>query len=244
MELHLPTDYDRLQEFRLLLAKLGGLAQATYAWVRLWVELAYSAQITNKPGRLDEDALELYRAAMAGELPAGVDVVQALEESRVLTRDAEGVYFCDRFSRMNPHTSGLHRPAHVRGAEYSAHERRKPKLAAEALYQSTFLPRDIVHRRDGTPLTGVEIQRAMLLIKTLDHCLMRPGEPRPPRRHEEYTEGLIVDAAEVVCNPRYSQEGLELFYRWVMDNRDRPGVPALTEQLLPHFDELYRLVQP
>lgn len=260
-ELRLPLDYERLPEFWQLTDALRASARdpkpharaieqsAAWLWLRLWVSLGYLAQSTNRPGYLAADGLRRLTESMEPVF-SDADLVRDLltRGSTPLLRKVEGAapphpalspgggegteeYFCALFARSNEHLAGNHLPAHKRGNIRSRLSAAKNLIAADADAQAMLLPPEIFRLRDGRPMAPATVQRAMVVIMTLDRCLKAP-----PRPQHSYTEGLLADAGEVVL--RDLGEALQQFYYWVAENKDHPRVPKATEEILRDFDRL------
>lgn len=251
LELHLPLDFERLPEFRLLCEALGRHAApgvqlppkhleqaATFLWSRLWVELGYLAQRTNAPGKMTKWGAEQLRQSVGPLFGEGCDPLAVLcdgpEECRVLKALPDGEYHCDLFARFNPHLSGDYKTGAQKGNVNSAIARQQKQLKQEAVQQGILLPPEIFKRRDGTPMTDTEQNRSMILIRNLDNAL---GSPQ--RQKAAYTAGMMADAHAVIA--RLDHEQLMPFYYWVANNKGKPTVPSTAEQMLVRFEELYPL---
>jgi hypothetical protein len=239
-EMKIPVDFERLQEFRLLLkeldgppasapaAPLAGMAAAHAVWMRLWVELSYEAQTTNVPGSLTAHGAELYAASLKDCLPASFPLLQTLQKVKVL-RPIEGGWMCDRFASLNPHLAGNYKTKEKRGNEQSLLSRWKRDIDAVGYQQAVLIPSELFRRRDGTPIGASDCNRVRALINTLDRITRLTSA----RAASQFNEGLIADAADVIAE--YSQERLVDFYKWLMEYRDHASVPRTTEQILAGF---------
>jgi hypothetical protein len=258
MELNLTLDFERLPEYRLLcdaLAsrrndKTAGIEMAaTHIWMRLWVELGYQAQITNRAGWLSKNAAALFERSLEPMFGDDCRPMNLLVEAGCVTEEilrapgdpagasaASGNYFCERFAKANAHLAGNFRSREERGAAASALERNKNKIAHEAQAQAMLLPTEIFKRRDGSAMAQGEVDRSMIMIKTLDNCLKAPG-----RSKKHYTEGLIADAGQAVSVHQNSE--LREFYVWLSLNREHPAVPKTAEQILAEFEKYFRLAK-
>jgi len=254
-ELYLPVDFERLPEFRQLSEALRAKAAkdpktqipkhpthisacAVFLWVRLWVELAYQAQVTNRPGVLTEEGAALFAASVDALFGDDCHPVELLVEARVMEEkntqtpkhpNTQAEYFCERFARLNAHLAGNFVSKETRGANHSALVRSQQRIAHDALAQVMLLPPEIYQKRDGTKMSDTEINRCMVLIKTIDNCLKLPG-----RRQTQFTEGLICDASAIAES--HSQDFLRTVYQWIMNHREHPALPKTTEQILAGFD--------
>ena len=215
---------------------------AVFIWMRLWVELAYLAQTTNRPGLMTSSGAGLFMASLEPMFGEGVDVMKLLTQAGCLKPNSQSPiadgqeegWMCERFGRMNAHLAQNFVSREVKGAAASALERNKYRLAAEANQQADLLPREIFKKRSGETMTPQEVQRCMVLIKNVDHQLANRG-----RKPGEYTEGLIADAS--AASERYSPESLREFYIWMGTHREHPALPKTTEQVLAKFEEVFSM---
>ncbi len=221
-------------------------------FLRLWVDLAYQATITRPLGLLPPEGVELFVSGfkeLSGAMP-GFDPIKLLVAAGLLkavdgrSKMEDGAatpvsnpssnahlpssFLCERFARWNEHLALDHKSAQVRGAEHSALARNKRNIAQASAQQSMLLPPASFKKRDNTPLTGTEMNRALTVINMVDNCLKLAR-----RRSGDYPDGLLHDAVEV-CE-RYDPDQLETAYYWIIDHRDHPGIPKTTEQLLANF---------
>jgi len=256
MEFKLSVDFERLHEFRQLCAELKAVltnappcparwpsaadappptaksieAVAVFMVARLYVELSYQAQTTNRAGFITVPGLGLLDESfqpLFGEddLPG-----KLLVTAGWLKPENDG-WFCERFAKLNANLAGNYTSREVKGAAASALERGKHQVAHQAAQQAMLLAPETFKRRDQTPILGADVQRLMVAIKTIDNALKLPG-----RTASSYTETLIADAAAVVESK--TQEQLREFYVWLATNREHPRVPKTTEQILADFEQL------
>jgi hypothetical protein len=242
--MHVSVDFESYPEFRMLSSLLSAHAQSKVAHIasamahflhnRLWVELSYQASVTSRPGYLNSKAVTLFQNSVGMYFGDDCPPVEILKQSGWLKVqngvESEELY-CERFARECAHLAGNYTSREVKGAVASALERNKKHIAREATAQGMLLPPEVFKKRDGTKLNDVEINRAMVVIKTLDNCMKASSRPKGA-----YTEGLIADAAAVV--DKYSAEALREFYVWLTINREKPLVPRTSEQVLARFDEV------
>jgi hypothetical protein len=248
MEMKLPVDFERLPEMRQLGAALRAAgcemrdALACHLVMRLWVELAYQAQTSNEPGLLTEQGANLWVSGIEWTSETNwtdaTDILQLMVAAGWLKGrgglgDAPKEYFCERFARLNGHLAGDFKSRELRGAAASALERNRKLIATEAVQQAMLLSPEIFRDREGRPIAASEVQRLMVVIKTVDNALKLPG-----RATGAYSEGLIADAAAAVA--AHSPEELREFYVWLSLNREHPVVPKTTEQVLAGLEGLIR----
>lgn len=244
--LNVPADFERLPEFRLLCAALESVkregvpskkiieAVATFLFMRLWVELSLLAQSTNRPGYLSSEGKRLFEGTVQELFGEDCEAVKLLTQCGLLAgraneKEANEEWFCERFARLNGHTAGNFVKREVKGAHASALVRRGNDLAKAAMAQAMLLPPELFKKRDGTAMNDSEVNRAMVLIKTLDSCLRSAGRPAA-----QYTEGLVADAAAV--SEQHRPEELRPFYEWLMSHRSEPGLPKTAEGILSQWE--------
>lgn len=242
MELKLPVDFERLPEFRLLCENLTvgqhREALAVFTWMRVWVALAYQAQVTNQPGMLTEQAAKLLEKDLAvGHQPGIEKPIELLTACGLFTPMPDRKVFCERFARHNEHLAGNYKSKELRGAVASGLERGRKRLIQEANQQASLLPAEIFKDRAGNIIAPSDVQRLMVVIKSLDNCLKLPG-----RAAGAYTEGLITDAAAAVS--AHTAKELHEFYVWLSLNRENPVIEKTTEQLLAKFEEMFAMHLP
>lgn len=256
LELRLSLDVERLPEFRQLVANLSARvnpqqvctpkqveAAATFLWLRLWIELGYLAQRTNKPGHLAKWGAEEYRRTVGGLFGDETDPLQILSEGppdiTVLRALENGEYFCELFAKTNAHLSGDHLEKHERGNINSAVSRRQERLTKEAVAQGSLFGDDFVNLANEK-LVGKEMQSAIVVVRNVDSAL-----GLPVRHTKSYTQGLFHDALRAL---QKGEPGLIKFYGWLAANRhnsevqERGGISA--EKILASFEEFYALANP
>lgn len=240
--IHLPIDFEMLNEFQLLVAELttrqrkdapacAPVVVAHYVWNKLYVQLAYLARRTNKPGVLTESGLTLleHQLPMFGDDCRVQDVLSAAGVIEV----REGGWFCPSFAAENKHLAGNFKRGVDIGAHKSAIVRQRQQVAREAQAQGMLLPPEIFTFGDGTRMSESVAQRSMVLIRTLDNCL----DLARPRNKADYTQAMMAVAAAIVTK-RTPEELLE-FYTWVRANRGNALMPGSTEEILREFDRHY-----
>jgi hypothetical protein len=73
-------------------------------------------------------------------------------------------------------------------------------------------------------MTDVERQGAVVLIRTLDRCLMNPS-----RGKFEFSAGLMAAAHEAAT--RHDRERLKQLYFWLANNYKRPEVAKTADEV-------------
>ena len=245
-DLHVPIDFERLHEFRLLTAALqrraadGNKAEprtvqaiAVFLWMRLWADLALLAKTTNRPGLLIQNAKVMFEESVDPLFGQDCNPIELLVEAQILERRGED-FFCGRFARANAHTAGDYVKREMRGAAASALERGKYHIQRDALSQAMLLPPEQFKKRDGSPMRSTEINRAMVIIKTLDNCLKRSQN----RSAQDYGEALLADADAVAQAYADREEVLKEVYIWVMSHRGHAALPDSAEKILADFERI------
>jgi hypothetical protein len=206
--------------------------EATFIYTRLFVELGYLAQVTNRPGCLTREGMTLFESSLEPSFGEDCSPAKILVACRALTPLSNGEFFCERFARLNAHLSGDYKSGVDRGAANSAVVRAQRQLAKESLQQAMLLPPEFYRKRDGSVMSDVESRQAVLLIKNLDRCLKLP-----PRQTRQFTESLVMDAGEAAA--RHGEDDLMQFYFWLRNHRENPVVPKTTEKILSEFEKFY-----
>ncbi len=262
MVINIPVDFERLPEFRQLCGllasratklppatqgeRVGVEAIVTLMWMRLWVELAYQAQTTNRPGLLSGAAAGLYEQSLeplfgddfrpiavlceCGALQATPSLPDKSASSSLVSANEVG-YHCERFAKLNGHLAGDHVSREARGAAASALERNRQRIAAEANQMGMLLPPELFKKRAGGTMSDTESQRCMVLIATVDRCLKLASRARG-----SFTEGMMMDAYDVVAGNEAAK--LREVYVWLSLHREHPLVPKTTEQVLADFGRI------
>jgi len=254
-DLHLPLDFERTHEFRLLVNALKSKsvsanlpeksfeASAVFLYIRLFVELAFLARTTNRPGYLTKSGTLLFEASLEPLFGDSCRPAAVLKEAMILEEPQaaeDGDLYCPVFAQLNPHFAGNFVSREKRGNIASLYERQKRHVAQEANQQALMLSTDapnIFRKRDGGVMSDSEINRAMVLIKTLDNAL---GLARSTK---QYSEALIADAFDISAKYAREPEVLRSMFIWIMQNRTNPALPKTTEQILPQFETIERMTR-
>ncbi|HEY1171012.1 MAG TPA: hypothetical protein VGH19_06535 [Verrucomicrobiae bacterium] len=222
MELRFPTDVERTHEYQLLEALVGEEKAARY-FLRLWVHLGYSAPTTGNVGFMPEETAPLLAKSLGVQAE---DLVKVLLGSKWLVV-GQGGWNCLRFGMLNTHLKPGFKTQHSKGGHGKAFHSRQRQIRGEVAMQSLLMPADMFRRRDGQALTPEEIQRVMLLVRSLDNALGRVQQ----RLNHEYTEGMIADAYDLQAD--LTDDQLNQLVMLVFNHRDHPAMPKTAEQLLP-----------
>ncbi len=252
-ELRQPLDYERLSEFRALVAALErrgnnrliiangqGKARmveavATFLWARLWVELGLFAQSNCQPGKLSAADAAIFARTVEGLFGDDCDPIELLKEAGILVQSPESGtldLFCPWFARHNKHLAGDYKSKEERGNVVSAISRQQKRLAVEAVALGSLFAEEEYLTRAGQPIPQAERNRCLVLIRNLDNCFGAPARGR-----WGYSPGMMADAYEAVA--AHDGEALKTFYGWLALHRDRPNVPKTAEQILREFETFY-----
>jgi hypothetical protein len=257
LELRQPLDFERLPEFRLLVANLARSSRAkltdkqaeaiaTFLWLRLWVDLGYLAQKTNRPGWLSRWGADEFRRSVGalfgeegGELqPDPVKLfADGPAEMCSLTALADGEYECPLFARLNKHLSGDFATAAEKGNQASIVSRQQTKIMQDSVAQAMLFTEKVAFKTPtGQPLEGTELNRCTVIIKNSDNSL-ELGE----RSTERFSQGMYSDAFAVMEKFPPMGNGdkghpLLKFYQWLYINRKNQAVPKSTEKILAEFE--------
>jgi hypothetical protein len=227
-------------------------AMAVFLFMRLWCDLAYLARTTNRPGYLTAQGKSLFEGSLDPLFGSDTSAVELLVQANLLqphpphpqplsNRIGEGSnneYYCPRFAQMNPHFAGDYVKKEDRGNKKSIIVRQARHVAQAAIEQASLLPPEVFKDKSGQPLGHTEVNRAMVVIKTLDNCY---GFSRANKA--QYTESLIADAHEVARTYANRSERLLDIYAWILSHRGSPVIPPTTERMLAEF-ETYAAVAP
>jgi hypothetical protein len=99
-----------------------------------------------------------------------------------------------------------------------------------------LLPEEVFQKQDGTTMSDTERQAAVVLIRTLDRCLMKPS-----RGKFDFSAGLMATAHDVAS--KHDREKLKAFYFWLANNCERPEVAKTSDEILRDFDRYQTLAQ-
>lgn len=252
-DLHIPVDFERTHEFRLLVQALKTRAgksvedksveaSAVFIFMRLFVDLAFLARSTNRPGYLTRTGKLLFESSLEPLFAEDSQPTDLLKEALLLelpqsTAVEDGELFCPLFAQLNPHFAGNYVSKEKRGNVASLYERQKRQVAQEAQHQALLLPPETFRKRDGGELmTEPEINRAMALIRTIDNAL---GSPR--RSTQQYNEALIADAFDISSKYAREPDVIKEVYMWILNNRAHPALAKTTEQILKDFENVERM---
>lgn len=261
LELRQPLHFERLPEFRRVVLNIHAAARpearltpklaealATFLWLRLWVDLGYLAQSTNRPGWLARGAAEEFCAQLGDLFGDGVTPLQLLADAgdgvQFLTPLADGEYECPLFARLNAHLSGDFMTKEDRGNQASIVSRRQKEITQAATAQAMLFGERVTFTTPtGEPLQGQELNRCTVIIKNIDSSL-----ELPERRTEQFNQGLYSDAYQVMLRfppPKGDKEKdhpLLKFYQWLYINRFNRGLPKVrpTEEILANFDVWFK----
>ena len=232
MELRLPFDWTRWPEFRSLCSSLG-IVPATFTLIQLWTELGHMTAATGRVGFFPDSNLPLLLADFreAGDPEA---ILQQLKASGLLQTTEAGLT-CPRFVKLHPHLAPDFKPMHLKGAEATRFVRRQRREADTDFAQALLLDDSLFMRPDRNQMDPDEVRRVRLLIRTLDNALGQPA-----RQAHQFGEGLIQDAYTVI--KAVCDRDLVAVCRQILSHRGHPAMPKTSEQILPRWQEVARMV--
>lgn len=220
------TDFERWPEVRGLVS-LGWTAdQALLIAVRLMRELAELAPVTRQVGVLPANML----AQVAKDIGVAPGVLTS-GLCPILVETADGNLIWSRFAESNRHLDPGFRPAHMKGAQVSAHRRDLRKFSSAVVAQSLFIPAAWL-QTDGVAWDSNFVRTVMMTIRALDNAL---GLPQRPATEAGYSEGLLASAAALLKKEGWDAIAL------VAENLiglTHPAIPRTTDKLIDAFESL------
>jgi hypothetical protein len=251
-ELCIPLDYEQLSEIwqlRRLLALSKKKdnpspkqieAISIFVFHRLFVTLGYQAKSTNKPGLLTEDGVLQLLSSLEPLFGEDCDPLQMLVDSKTLTlkdqRDAGPEYVCPLFAKYNQHLAGNFKPAHLKGNVISRLNAAMKNIPGEAHQQMDLLSKEIFRKQDNSEMNEAEKMGALVMIKTLDRCLMKQQ-----RATSEFGAGILATACSIL--ERHDKQKVRTFYLWLANHYEEPAIPQTADEILADFDRIFAMAQ-
>jgi hypothetical protein len=242
--MNLPRDFQSHPSFQNLVARIGNEPMATHIFIGLWVQLDYQAELHGRAGGFLKDQA----ANFSRWLKADTDLpITALQSARLLVDDPDPDYWlCKWFRQENLELDANHRErGDYRKQFYSLVNPKKIILGTARLVEE--LPPAIWEKGDGSRMTPSEMNRAVVLIRTVDQILKRPE----PRDIDQYETGLIADAHRVTSELTDAKLeiilcGLAMRLYGKTRGRHMPDtvIPSQTEMLLKQFGDVAAQVCP
>lgn len=266
--LHLPTDFERLPEFRMLCDALARKQRVTplSAVRHPSADATDTVAISPPLAREQIEAVathlwmrlwvELAYAAERTNQPGLLNAEAALLFNGSLDGlfgdDVEPVALLAEARVLDPHADNAGEFFCARFEDLNAHlagdYRNKEEVGAvksAIVRRQPRLERDAVAQGNLLPLAvfkrrdGSEIDET-----TRNRCMVMIANVdnalgrERGRRTIEYTEGLIADACAAVESGR-DPEQMKNFYCWLAHNREKPLIPKTAEQILTEFDKYF-----
>jgi len=231
-----PGDATSLPEFRLFEhAYLNGpraedrRTHPLFIFTVLKLVLSYQAGTTERLGFLSDQALRLLEMEL-GDAGVAQDLAMQALEGTVLEK-VEGGWMDAHFARLNAELSPKHRRHVDVGAAHSVIKRNRKNIEAAAAQQQMLLPPESFRDSTGEQLSANAAGRVLLLIITLDHCLLKKS-----RAAREMTSGLVADGADAdAAIVDWTEEQRFRFFYWIADMKEDPRMYNTTELILSHF---------
>lgn len=241
----LQFEFDRYREYRRLekiLAdrfKTFGVYIAAFICVRLWVELGYQA-VENEIGRMPKSELEFwyYRTGADAIGISFEECRDALLKSELLQEHGPNHFMCRMFHDANhEHLRTTQAVLVIRDRDKERYDRIRSKMEKKTYAEVLKLPPDYFADVDGNPVTLIEMNSAIAVIRNIDAI-----QRCPQRSMADFTMGLIHDA--VRFRRRFGSQKAELIMRRFFIRRNAPGVPKQAEQILANIDEFLIRIEP
>lgn len=230
----IPDDIELSFQFRELNKSFGGKAWIIFGI--LWSQLAAQAKTHGRAGMYERRWFHHLCSALEKAGVETAEVEAKLVESEML-RESGDDYFCPIFAGCNHEMDWSHIPE---TSEWSKQwDSFMQTTARNGLQVQRKLPKPVWYLpRGGTVPTAV-MNRAIVLISTLDQIL------RTPRKPESMTPFLIQAAVAVVGDHTDLKLSVVL-RRFLSLSRPSlsPKLPRTTEDCLRHFDDLIVGIMP
>ncbi len=261
--IHIPSDFERLPEYRMLCGALRAKAEiakaesrnspcptaveavATHLWMRLWVELTYQARTSNRPGWLG-DGRRLFEESVGALFGDDCPPVKLLLEAKVLEERSDGNngtngthgtndLFCVAFADCNQDKAGNFVKGEKRGQMRSEFVRQEKEMVQNALAMAQLLPPDKYRKvlADGQ-YTEMNSEEAKAAMLVIQR--IDRALRLPVRNPGGYTQGLVADACAVGC--KYGADQVKNICFWLLEARKNPITPKTSEQILSGWEEV------
>lgn len=246
--MHLPLDWERSAELRLLAMKLRNHARFVPLWyVRLWTEWGtvgdewrplkffYSGKDHEWQ---NEDVTYLIEQFVEWSGSAGEFVAACIESGVLLVEqrgDLSGLVLTG-FWKLNCHLSPDYKSIQQLGGIAKAQRKQQEEVKAMAAQQLRIIeakPRDeqAAFWMPRAEVTREEREACLALVMRLDRAC-----GRSVRRSSEYDEGLLASALEVIR--AFTPDDIDSVERYVFGNRDNPAVVKEPDRILLRFAHL------
>lgn len=225
-------------------------AAAAAAYLRLTCDLAFDANITNRPGFLRECSLALHFDALKrlGLILEGFgekNWKQVYLDSEFLISADNEFYNAPWFTAagINKQTGGKHQAPSKLGGFISGFKKKVAAIEKTAQSISIKLaPEGFYSDTKGNALSSDQVKDAIALIQQIDTILRR--DARLPDV-SNFPAGLVLRAFEersrwqhkLINHRGAPTSALELTCRYLLEIRDEYDFPKTTEHVLPKFSE-------
>lgn len=187
----IPLDMEGLAEFRRTSGRLGDAEARALALV-LWLGLGFSARSHERPGFLPDDDARVFLGPRLGDC-----------ERDGWIKAVDGGYLCQHFARANdgegPESKGQY------AARMSRVGPTGRRLQRDNSQLTMLIPDASQRDEHGHEIATVDLQRATLLIRTLDAMLGAPS-----RSPNQFSPGIMACAVGVVRSLDAGNVELEL----------------------------------
>ena len=226
-DIKIPIDFEQWIEYRGMVYKVGAAA-ATYAVMRLFVELAYLAKGDLEFGTISA----MYLDALSKDIrPIPEESIQALKDSGLLKSDGGGSIIgnwrCSKFIDTNPEQNRSFLAPHHKGNMKSKLVRSQDRYRGMVSQMALLIPAESFKLADGADMGAEEIRRSMMLIHGCDNVL---GKPERAHNGSEYPATLMRSAYALV--KKFDGSQIERLLGKMIEVKGHPTVPKTTEQWL------------
>jgi hypothetical protein len=236
MTTNLPSDIELSFPYRDLVSRMGAV-KAAFLFLRLWSDLAQQVRTHGRSGICEARFVELYRKSIA-EATVDGDAVAILTECGLVQAQSNGDLLCPIFHDYNEHLDASFVP--MASKWLAKWQKFEADMKERAPLMNTKVPTGAWYYPDGTVITDKEMNRAIVLISTLD--LIFKSKPRRP---EDMGIGLLQSAAKLVQTHSEVKLSAVLSRAMGITRKKRiPGFPLTTEDAIKRFDDFIILVMP
>lgn len=223
---------------------------ASAAYLRLCCDLAFDANISNRPGFIRELSLNLHfdlleRIELSTFAFGKKEWRETYFESELLVEHEKEIYHAGWFiaGGINKHTAGRFQNKHHIGGHVTSF--RKKKKAIDKTAQAIAIelaPEGFYRDSRGNPLSSDQVKEAVSLIQQID-TIMRRDSRLPDVSN--FSPGLVLTAFQqsakwknkMVNYKSKPTSALLLICQYLIEARNEHGFPETTEQILQQFDK-------
>ena len=243
--LHLPLDWERAAEIRLLAMKLAHHSQSKLAplyFVRMWSEWGLAAvewrplqsQCTNRNHDwAKEDLTHLIEQFCEWPGPVGGLIFAALDAGVLLLElrgDLSGLVLAN-FWRMNEHLSPDYKTIQQKGGLAKGLRKQAEASTLMAEQQARIFESQGRLWLNQQPASDDQRKTALALVLRIDRAC-----GRPVRNSSEYEDRILELALEIVLT--FTPGDIDTVEKYLYENRDTPSVVKETDRVLMKFAQM------